>query len=173
MARDACLVVIGEIAVGWTATEEYILKLLWLYIGTDRPTFDIIVRQQRTSDLERLLRDLVTKKEPHPALQQDVLTALQRVSVLRENRNNTLHGTTGADVVDWPLAELEAVRQQIAEGVPCLADLCSRALRFVVARDSAETPIGDESFPGVEQNDEYLAINWPPKPRKINPWKGQ
>jgi hypothetical protein len=126
----------------------------------------------RASDLERLLKDLVEKKEPNDFLRADILTALQWVSVLRENRNNALHGASARDLDDslWPLEALREIGAQLSDCGPRLRDLCERSLKFVISRDTSETPMGEESFPGTDEPADYEPMTWPAKPRKIAPW---
>jgi hypothetical protein len=175
MTKDACLGVIGQIAVGWSEAEECVRQMLWLYLGTDRPTFSIVTNKMRASDIEKLLKALVEDKESNTRLKADILTALQWVSVLRENRNNALHGASVRDMSDdaWPLDALREIGEQLLDCAPRLRELCDRSLRFVIARDTVETPMGDrgdESFPGSDEPASYEQLNWPSKPRKIDPW---
>jgi hypothetical protein len=173
MTKDGSLRIIGEIAVNWASVESCVLRLLWLYVGTDRPTFNIITAKLRPTDRESMLKDLANRKEPNDILRADVLTALQWVKVLRENRNVTLHGL-GDGVIpdaDWPIHELGTIGRQLSEICPVLNALCENATRVVMSRDAAEPPIGKESFPGDDSVQSHSPINWPQKPKKMNPWR--
>lgn len=169
--REQSLISLGEIAVGWSSAEDTVRKLLWLYMGTDRPTFEILVRDLRATDMERLLRDFVKGKEPDVFLRKDIETALTWVGILRVNRNDALHGANLHDGVEiWPLAELRDIGAQMSLCVPILNELFARASKFIVARETSETPIGDESFPESELVASYEPIVWPKNPKKITPW---
>jgi hypothetical protein len=167
--REESLISLGEIAIGWSTTEESIRKLLWLYVGTDRPTFEILVRGLRPVDVERLLRDFIKEQEPNKFLRKDIETALIWVGILRGNRNDSLHGANvhnGAG--NWPLSELREIGSQMTLCVPLLIELYEKASKFIVARATSETPLGDEDFP--EFMVAYEPISWPKNPKKIKPW---
>lgn len=173
MSRESALSMVGEIAVSWQAVEKCVLDLLWLYVGTDRPTFEIILGPLRPTDKEKLLRDLVTAKEPIDDLRNDVLIALARVAILRENRNMTLHGLSDnpKGPEEWPIKNLQLVCDQLHALVPNLEGLCSLSTAMIMLRDEAPTPDGLESPPFDAAPIVYPKMEWPPKPSKVNPWK--
>jgi hypothetical protein len=69
--------------------------------------------------------------------------------------------------------ELREIGEQMTQCVPILVELYEKASKFIVARETSETPIGDESFPESEFVVSYEPIIWPKKPKKIMPWVAQ
>lgn len=164
--RKSCLNVIGEIAVQWSQAEEDLRDILWLYVGTDRPTFDILFDGRRAADIEELVKKLVSKKEPNEAARFDIVEAVARAGLHRRNRNTILHKMRSDDVDDAGriFPKLNKALEETKQFCAALRRLRVTLTRFVTVRDALDTPVGDEARRDAETRlPEYQAVSWPEK----------
>jgi len=167
--RDNCLRMIGDIAVRWSSIEKDLRELLWLYVGTDRPTFDLLFGRAAPAHIHDTLRKVVIAKEVDPTANADALEALGRCKTIRDNRNIVLHKMRSDHVDDATalLPKLVETQQAIALHADALRTCRQRLGKFVAARDALETPDGDEEAPDAGQVPTYESIQWPPKCTKL------
>lgn len=168
--RASCLQMIGEITVQWSLIEANLRELLWIYVGTDRPTFDILFGKTRGIDIELQLRRIVTAKEIDSAAQHDAIQAVDRSSIIRENRNTILHKMSVDHVADVASLhpKLEKARNDTIAHVEVLQECRRRLTVFVTAREAIETPDGDLDYPTSDMRGlVYLPIDWPPRTAKL------
>lgn len=168
--KNICLQFIGDISVQWSQVEDDLRELLWVYVGTDRPTFDLLFDKARGTDIENLLRRIINGKETDRSAKSDALEALSRSKVIRDNRNTILHKMR-ADHVDDPAAlqpKLEQARDEIISHSEALRMCRERLTNFVARRDALETADGALEHPDSDrQIPTYEAVDWPAKCKKL------
>lgn len=170
MDRLECLQIIGEISVQWSQVEDNLKELLWVYVGTDRPTFDLLFGKMRGSDIEALLRRIVVKKEADNAARKDAIEAIDRSSIIRENRNMVLHKMRADHVEDTVnvLPKLTRVRNDLVTHTTALKECKSRLSVFVASRDALETYEDSDRNPVEARVPKYSSVTWPDKAKKVN-----
>lgn len=158
MDRFECLQIIGEISVQWSQVEDGLKELLWVYVGTDRPTFDLLFGKMRVSDIEALLRRIVTGKEA------------DRAAKIRENRNTVLHKMRAdhVDDTEMVLPKLTRVRDDLVAHTRVLTECTKRLSLFVASRDALETYEDSERKSIEAKVPQYLSVRWPSKAEKVN-----
>ena len=164
--KDGCLRAIGEIAVRWSGVEKDLKDLLWLYVGTDRQTFDLLFGGSSGDQIAKVLRRVVVAKEVDAAAKADAVEALDRCQLLRQNRHTILHKMRSDHMDDATtlLPALIAARDSLVAYSEALSNCCERLSLFVAQRDALETPDGVEEAPDAEERiPTYTAIVWPTK----------
>lgn len=168
--KNECLQIIGEIAVQWSSVESCVKDLLWLYVGTDRPTFDMLFGRANAVHVENMLRKFVRAKEVNDVAKADALEALDRTGILRSSRNVILHEMRSEHVEDPAtlLPKLVATRDALSSHSVALLECSARLRVFVGQRDALETPDGVDDLPDADARvPAYEAIEWPLKSEKI------
>lgn len=170
MDRLECLQIIGEVSVQWSQVEDHLKEILWVYVGTDRPTFDLLFGKMRGSDIEALLRRMVASKESDSAAKADALEAINRSSIIRENRNTVLHKMRADHVDDTEkvLPKLTRVRDDLVAHTTVLMECTKRLSIFVSTRDALETYEDSDHNPVETKIPKYQTVTWPPKADKVN-----
>ncbi|MFN3147389.1 MAG: hypothetical protein ACE368_20140 [Paracoccaceae bacterium] len=150
--------------------EDDLKELLWVYVGTDRPTFDLLFGKMRGSDIEALLRRIVAEKEADYAARTDALEAVHRSSVIRENRNTVLHKMRADHVDDTErvLPKLTKVRDDLVAHTAVLTECTRRLSIFVASRDALETYEDSDRNSVDAKVPEYQSVTWPPKADKVD-----
>ncbi|MEM8555213.1 MAG: hypothetical protein AAGF71_10370 [Pseudomonadota bacterium] len=168
--RDDCLHAIGEIAVRWSGVEKNLKDLLWLYVGTDRQTFDLLFGGASGDQIAKVLRRVVEAKEVDAAAKSDAIEALNRCQVLRQNCNTILHKMRSDHMDDAStlLPSLSAAKDSLVAYSEALSNCCERLSLFVARRDALETPDGVEEAPDAEERVPiYIAVAWPTKTKLL------
>tara|TARA_R100000365_G_C2745102_1_gene73870 strand:- start:1440 stop:1943 length:504 start_codon:yes stop_codon:yes gene_type:complete len=161
---------IGDIAVRWSEVEANLRELLWLYVGTDRPTFDLLFGRSSGDHVEKMLRKVVMAKEIDKIAQGDAIEALSRCKTIRDNRNTILHKMRSDHVDDAAslFPKLVATQESLISYAEALSACKINLSQFVARRDAVETPDGEDEAPDAhERVPTYEPINWPPKGSRI------
>ena len=168
--RSICLRVIGDIAVRWSEVERNLRELLWLYVGTDRPTFDLLFGRSSGDHIEKMLRKVVMTKEVDHAARDDAIEALTRCKAIRENRNTILHKMHSDHVDDAAslFPKLVATQESLISYSDALIVCKVKLSLFVARRDAVETPDGEDEAPDAhERVPTYEPMKWPPKGERL------
>ncbi|WVX48547.1 hypothetical protein ROLI_016280 [Roseobacter fucihabitans] len=99
-SKAGCLQIIGDISIQWSKVEDELKAILWYYVGTDRQVFDVLFGKSRGRDIEDILVSVAKIREPVAVASDDIKLAVQRVRVLRRNRNTILHQMRHSHVDD-------------------------------------------------------------------------
>ncbi|MCE8008590.1 hypothetical protein [Aestuariivita sp.] len=167
---DDCLRVIGDIAIRWSEVESNLKELLWLYVGTDRPTFDLLFGRSNGDHIEKMLRRVVTAKEVDDIARKDALEALTRCKVIRDNRNTILHKMRSDHIEDAAslFPKLVATQESLTAYSEALSTCMAKLSLFVARREALETPDGFDEAPDADERvPTYEPIRWPPKSDRI------
>ncbi|MEP2890455.1 hypothetical protein [Tateyamaria sp.] len=171
MDRSDCLKVIGDITVQWSEVEDTLRELLWVYVGTDRQTFDLLFSKSRGSDVEMLLKRLVNAKEVEASAKLDAIEAVARSKTVRDNRNDIVHKMRENHVADAELLypKLKKARDEAAAHCKALKECRRRLALFVSERDALETADGELDYPASEERSPtYTSLLWPPQIKRLN-----
>lgn len=168
--RTSCLKLIGDIAVRWSEVEGNLKELLWLYVGTDRPTFNLLFGRSSGDHVEKMLRKVVMAKEIDKTAREDALEALTRCKVIRDNRNTILHKMRSDHMDDAAslFPKLVSTQESLISYSEALGACMVKLSLFVARRDAVETPDGEDEAPDAhERVPTYEPIKWPPKGDRI------
>lgn len=168
--RDECLRIIGDIAVRWSKAESELREIFWLYVGTDRPTFDMLFSRANGDHVEMQLKRLVSAKEVDVQAQKDVLSAISQIKIHRKNRNIILHRlrTDHVDDAEKLLPKLQGTADDISAFLTTISTCREQLARFLAERDSLETPDGIDSAPSSDDRiPTYSPMEWPTKCQEL------
>lgn len=170
--RDETIRIVGNIAICWNKADEHVERLCTLYLNLDTIAVDFLVKPMRATDKENLLRKVVGYKESDPEIKAEVLEAIKRTAVCRENRNIVLHQIGSLDGEIDPKAD--DILLQVLADLTATCDylgLVYEAVRKVMQdRDAREVP----NFEGKSGDDELIPLavfekpQRPPKPHKLD-----
>jgi len=155
---------IGDITVQWSEVEDNLRELLWVYVGTDRQTFDLLFSKTRGVDVEQLLKTIINGKEVDHLAKIDALEAVSRSKKVRDNRNIILHKMREDHVADPAslFPKLENVRNEALAHCKALSDCRRRLAVFVSSRDALEPADGELDYPSTENRvPTYAPQAWP------------
>lgn len=171
MMQDAVRQTVGSIAIAWNRAEAAVAEMAALYLDVDRLTFDLLVKPLRPQDREKLLKAVVSAKEFDQAITEEIVQALKRTQICRENRNKVLHrlGELDGHLTDASAQTLQRVLSEIETECTFLSDLQERVARVLFDRNSREVP-NDENQSGEDELRpvvEFVAPNRPMKPKQM------
>ncbi|MEQ5794164.1 hypothetical protein LZ686_05850 [Paracoccus sp. NFXS7] len=165
--QDSVRQKIGSIALTWNQAEVALRDIVNLYVDIDALTFGLIIRPLNTASLEKLLRKLISAKEPERTITAEINASLDRMRICRENRNTILHrigelsGNLTAEsemLIARSLEEMNAERQfMLALKLNLTVIIFDRAARHVP---------NDEDESGEDESRPVVAFNPPARPNR-------
>lgn len=171
MMQDHVRQTVGSIAIAWNRAEAAVANMAALYLDVDSLTFELLVKPLRPQDREKLLRAAVDAKEFEVAIKDEVISALRRAQVCRENRNKVLHrlGELEGHLTDAAAQTLQRVLDEIEAECAFLSELHRRVERVIFDRNAREVPYADDESGDDELRPvvQFVAPERPPAPRQM------